>query len=221
MFQSILSKHYKTLCGLVLLMSTLISVQTAFATVGGDDGFTILGFEARDDKVYFAIHDGDGSGFVDSIHYFNLKQTPSKAVFAKSLYTKGNIADCTGSPVCEKILNNKVKAIQKRLIPLAEYHSDKLSMEILQQTTKSIPWYGDPDYPTPEHNTKYQVVFDDGKTRLAGQGHVTYYRDQIKIAHAYKIPRRTAMLVVVEYLGKPYEFGYKMYDMVLLKPKRR
>ena len=211
MLKKILSPIYQSV---IVILCVLTLSQNAHATTGGDDDFEILGIDQREQKVFFSIIDGDASGYEDEVFYIRLNKSP-KPIFAKSLYRTGNIEDCY-EDVCRDAFQKKIKRITKRLTPLIPTTTNNLTWRIIKQTTQSIPWYSDPDYPTPEHDTHYQVVMNNGKKMLKGNGHVVYYRDQFSIHQAYAIPKRPEILVVIEYLGKPYEFGYKKYDVILL-----
>ncbi len=196
----------------------LVSLS-AHATTGGDDDFEILGFDAVDNKIFFSIIDGDGSAFVDRVFYIDLDKSPSP-IFAKSLYTSGNVEDCDLR--CGHVLDKRLHRIKNRLAPLTSLTpatTAALSLSVSSEVTRTIGWYGDPDDPVLEHDVHYQVMSADGAHQLLGQGHAVYYRDEFKIHQAFSIPHRAHQIVVLEYLGKPYEFGYKKYDVVLLSPQ--
>jgi hypothetical protein len=202
---------------LLTIAYLLILSPNAHATVGGDDDYEILGIDQHEQKLFFSIIDGDGSGYVDEVFYIDLN-TRAKPVFAKSLYRTGNIEDCD-SDDCRAQFLKKLGVIKKRLTPLTKTTTNDLYWRVVKQNTQSIPWYGDPELPTPEHHTDYQLVFKDDKKTLKGNGHAVYYHEQFRILEAYTIPNRIEMLVVMEYLGKPFEFGYKKHDVVLLSPQ--
>lgn len=214
-FSKLIALATKVFLIAALMLCTPMLMRPAHATVGSDDVFTLMGFDERENKVFFAITDGDGSGYVDSIYYIDMSKS-ARPIFAKSLYTTGNIEDCREA--CAERLTQKTRQIEKRLIPLTRTHTANLRWEIISQTITSIPWYGDPEMPTPEYDTHYQVVFDDGQKVLKGQGHAVYYNHNFDIYQAFKIPNRAEMLVVIEYTGKAFETGYKKYDVVLLAP---
>jgi CRISPR/Cas system-associated protein Cas10 (large subunit of type III CRISPR-Cas system) len=215
-FSNLITVTFKVFLMAVLMQCTPMFMRAAHATTGGDDGFSVMGIDKNENKVFFAISDGDGSGYVDSIYYIDIA-SPTRSIFAKSLYTTGNIEDCWDA--CEKFLEQKTHQIKKRLRPLNPTHTANLRWQIVSQVTRTIPWHGDPDSPTPEYDTHYQVIFEDGKKTLEGQGHVIYYNNSLNIHQVFEIPNRSEMLVVIEYTGKAFEFGYKKYDVILLTPK--
>ena len=202
---------FKILC----VSLALFSASLAHATVGADDDLEILGVDLRDQKVFFTVSD---ESLIPEIYYIPLR-VGAKPIHAKSLQPKTQTKEFCDE-LCLKTLENNISHLKKRLTPLILTTTESLHWETVQVHQKTIPWYGDPDYPTPAYDLTYQLIFSQASTYLVGKSHVIYYRvpENFGIWQAYRIPQRPEMLVITQYLGKPYETGYQKYDAVLLSP---
>ena len=209
------SQIYRSLCVFAMCMLTMVgATSSAYATVGEDDALDILGFDPVDNKVFFTIMDESA---IDDVYYIKLGST-NQPVLAKSLYPEEK--DLCNEPPCSTILNQRIEQLQKRLTPLSPTATEYLQWRTLTKKSQIIPWYNDPELPTPEHDISYRIIFDNGVQKLSGQSHLVYYRDDLVIDQAFRIPNRPHMVAVVKYLGKPFEFGYKKYDVVILSPNK-
>lgn len=84
---------------------------------------------------------------------------------------------------------------------------------MLKTKKGSAPAWHDPQEKVPKWTYQYQVK--SGLQKSAVQQAVSYQQG-LKISQAYKVPRQNKTLVIVKYLGIPFETGYSIEDPALL-----
>ena len=71
------------------LGSVLLTVPVSFATVGGKSYIELLGYEAKDQKLYLLKHNEDASGRLPQLYYFDFKSAqPEQLIEVKSIYPR-------------------------------------------------------------------------------------------------------------------------------------
>ncbi len=198
-----------------LLIAALLPISSN-ATVGGGQSIEVLGYEAKEKKLYVLRDFEDGRGRLPQLYYYQLNsQTPDKLIEVKSLYI---------NPKTKKIdydqdgvqFDKDLKKITKRLTPLLSANSKTTKISILSTTQRKVPSWYDPDEKINEYKTSYQI----NSPNMQSQKHIaTHYDPKLSISQSFMIPKQNKALVVVKYYGIPFEMGYNIEDPVLLLPK--
>ncbi len=190
----------------------------SYATVGGPQNIEILGYEANEQKLYLLRHYEDGRGRLPQLYYYQFKNNkhPEKAIEVKSLYinpkTQKVDYDQDGTQF-EKDLNK----IKKRLTPLTIPNTKTTKIQIIRKTTQHVPSSYDPQEKMPQYTFLYKVLASHQSSSLQK---AISYNQTLQISQNYIIPKQNIKIVVVKYLGIPFEMGYSIEDPVLLLPKR-
>lgn len=199
------------------LLYTSLSITTpVFATVGGPESIEILGYEAKDQKVYLLRHFEDGRGRLPQLYYYQFKNNkyPNKIIQVNSLYI---------NPKTQKIdydqndtkFNQELNKIKKRLQPL-QPTKVKNHISYLHKEIKQVPTWYDPQQT--EAQTTYTYRISNPSFQSATQKAVAYH-SAVKVSQQFMIPKQNKMLVTVQYRGIPFETGYDIEDPVLLLKK--
>ena len=106
--------------------------RMAFATVGGAETIQVMGYDAKDEKVYFTRHYQDQSGRVPQLYYYQLNsKQPDQVIEVKSIYQHID----RNSPRAEQHVEKELKKIQSRLIPLQRQKIKNLNLNITASKT--------------------------------------------------------------------------------------
>ncbi|MEG0483722.1 MAG: hypothetical protein RR569_11480 [Acinetobacter sp.] len=187
------------------------------ATVGGEQFIEVLGYEAKEQKLYVMRHYEDGRSRLPQLYYYQLNsKTPERLIEVQSLYI---------NPKTKKIdydqdgiqFEKDIAQIKKRLTPLLVGNNQTAKIQILSHSTKHIPFEPDSIEGYDEYTTTYKVKTPDfqSKNQIA-----VNYDKKFKITQNFIIPKQNKLLIVIQYLGIPFETGYNMEDPVLLQPKK-
>lgn len=200
----------------LILTSCLSLSLPVFATVGGPQTIEVLGYEAKEQKVYLLKHYQDGRGRLPQLYYYHFKNSlnPNKLIQVDSLYIH---------PKTKKIdydqddtyFNQELKKIKNRLQPLPSSTS-KFRITVDKKSVQHVPTWYDPKQKQPEFHYTYTVKNQNFKSQ---RQQATAYTTPLKISQQFIIPQQNKVLVTVQYLGIPFETGYTIEDPVLLLPK--
>lgn len=187
------------------------------ATVGGGQHIEVLGYEAKEQKLYLLRHYEDGRGRLPQLYYYQFNsKTPDKLIEVRSLYL---------NPKTKKIdydqdgvqFENDLTKIRKRLTPLIVGNAKTAKIQNLSQSKKQIPSWYDPSEKITEYRTKYKVTTH---SHQSNNQIAVNYDDQLKITQNFIVPKQNKMLIVIQYFGIPFETGYQVEDPVLLLPRK-
>lgn len=201
----------------LIFTSCLSFSLPVFATVGGPQSIEVLGYEAKEQKVYLLKHYEDGRDRLPQLYYYQFKNNahPNKLIQVNSLYI---------NPKTQKVdydqddthFKKELTKIKKRLQPLPTTHA-KYHIAVNQKTVQRVPTWYDPKQKQSEFHYTYTVKNQNFKSQ---QQQATAYQEKLKITQQFMIPQQNKVLVTVQYLGIPYETGYMIEDPVLLLPKK-
>lgn len=196
----------------MFICSLSISIPV-FATVGGPESIEVLGYEAKEQKVYLLRHYEDGRGRLPQLYYYQFKnnKNPSKIIQVNSLYI---------NPKTKKIdydqddtqFNEALNNIKKRLQPLQPSNMQN-RISYSQKAIKQVATWYDPEQT--QAQIHYTFTVSNSKFQSKQQKAIAY-DTPLKVVQQFLIPKQNKMLVTVEYLGIPFETGYNIEDPVLL-----
>ncbi|MDN5648038.1 MAG: hypothetical protein L0G93_06890 [Acinetobacter sp.] len=186
-----------------------------YATVGGGQTIEVLGYEAKQQKLYLLRHYEDERGRLPQLYYYQLNsKTPDKLIEVQSLYINPKMHqidyDQDGIQF-EKDLNK----IKKRLTPLLIGNANTAKIQVVQSQTHYVPAWHDQSQKIPQYKTIYKVTTASLKSK---NQQAVQYAKTIKITQNYVVPNQNKLLIVVKYFGIPEETGYDVEDAVLLLP---
>lgn len=201
----------------IFIFISFLSSQL-LATVGGEQKVTILGVNDKEDKLFFLVDDYGGIGGLSRLHYILLKKDPLKAVFASSYYPKG--VDVYEDKDVEKFMS-RLEKLKGYLVKPKTISSKKIKFGIIADKAQKVPNIFDENKTMLEHHTLFKLSYNDGNKSYYGQSIVKHYdyrtTSEIKVQKAYSLKNRKEIVVVVRYLGLPFETGYTMDNVVILK----
>lgn len=220
---------------LFALALSLISINTSWATVGGDQYLEFLGYEPTDKKVYLLRHYEDGRGRLPQLYYFDLKsKNPNKLNEVTSIYRNPK----TGKIDIDQYedshpFNKQLTAIKNRLQPLQKINNDSVKLTYLNRQEKQVPvWFDKYDNTKPdsqkekvsEYHYRYQLSsHSNGETKAQAKKYISSpqtaisYRQDLQINQAFTVPNQPYKIVGMKYLGDQFETGYSWEDAVLLE----
>ena len=197
------------------LSSVLFTVPVSYATVGGKSYIELLGYEAKDQKLYLLKHDEDASGRLPQLYYFDFKSAqPEQLIEVKSIYPRtktGEIdyfSDGTDVP-----FERELKKITRRLKKLYPINPNIFNINIEKQETVHVPAWAEPEKTMPEY--RYDYTVEDSPYKSTSQQAVSY-APKLAVKQAFRIPKQDRMVVTVEYLGFPDETMYTDEDAIIL-----
>lgn len=203
--------YYFQIIWITILFS--FSIQS-YATLGGPEEITVLGYDQKDQKIYLLRHYVDESGRLPQLYYFQLNsKTPNKFITVSSIYPSKKLMQ-HDFVQAEKKFDNTLKAIGAHLKPLTPYKAPH-TVKILPHSVsiKKMPSTEDPSFIYTQRNTVYTVQSIQLKSQKQTAVH---YDEQLSISQSYTIPQHNKILVIVKYDGIPIETGYSIEDPVLL-----
>ena len=197
------------------LGSVLLTVPVSYATVGGKSYIELLGYEAKDQKLYLLKHDEDASGRLPQLYYFDFKSArPEQLIEVKSIYPRtktGEIdyfSDGTDVP-----FERELKKITRRLKKLYPINPNIFKINLEKQETVDVPAWAEPEKTMPEY--RYDYTVEDSPYKSTSQ-HAISYAPKLAVKQAFRIPKQDRMVVTVEYLGFPDETMYTDEDAIIL-----
>ena len=197
------------------LSSVLFTVPVSYATVGGKSYIELLGYEAKDQKLYLLKHDEDASGRLPQLYYFDFKSArPEQLIEVKSIYPRtktGEIdyfSDGTDVP-----FERELKKITRRLKKLYPINPNIFNINVEKQETVHVPAWAEPEKTMPEY--RYDYTVEDNPYKRTSQQAVSY-APKLAVKQAFRIPKQDRIVVTVEYLGFPDETMYTDEDAIIL-----
>lgn len=197
------------------LGSVLLTVPVSYATVGGKSYIELLGYEAKDQKLYLLKHDEDASGRLPQLYYFDFKSArPEQLIEVKSIYPRtktGEIdyfSDGTDVP-----FERELKKITRRLKKLYPINPNIFKINLEKQETVDVPAWAEPEKTMPEY--RYDYTVEDSPYKSTSQ-HAISYAPKLTVKQAFRIPKQDRIVVTVEYLGFPDETMYTDEDAIIL-----
>jgi hypothetical protein len=189
------------LCMPVVLwaLSLACPTGTAIATVGGPAVVEVLGWDAKDHKVFFRVHWYDESDRA-AIYYFALDgRSPERAVRVP-----------TTSP---EDTESRAARIRPRLKPLTWIPHAAMPRWFQIVSRDSVrDEHGCPD--------RYHVraVFHWGELGIGPSFEVqTRCTPEVVLADAYRVPGRAEVIAVLAFIGDSFEGGYETQVPVLFR----
>lgn len=186
------------------------------ATVGGGQNIEVLGYEAKEKKLYVLRHFEDGRGRLPQLYYYQLNsKTPDKLIEVKSLYInpKSKAIDYDQDGIQ---FDKDLKKITQRLTPLIKVDSNVVQIKVFKNKVHQVPAWHTLSEKIPQYTITYQIHMPLYESKIQ---EAISYNKQIKITQNYKIPNQNKTVVVVKYRGIPIETGYDIEDPVLLLSK--
>lgn len=214
-----------------LIFIALCSMATTlWATVGGGETLSVMGYEPKQQKIYLLRDYEDGRGRVPQLYYFDLKaKNPQKLVEVKSLYRQPETQKIEYISIEDKgytQFKQQLDTIQQRLTPLTPLKSNSIQLKINRLTSKQIvAWYDryDDSKPLaqkdkiPQYQYRYTLHSQQPKLQSLAQTATSYQKD-LHIRHVYAVPQQSYRIAIVRYLGIDFETGYHVDDAILLAP---
>lgn len=198
-----------------LLIPALLPISS-YATVGGGQNIEVLGYEAKEKKLYVLRHFEDGRGRLPQLYYYQLNsKTPDKLIEVKSLYInpKSKAIDYDQDGIQ---FDKDLKKITQRLTPLIKVDSNVVQIKVLKNKVYQVVAWHTLSEKIPQYTITYQIHMPLFESKVH---EAVTYNKQLKITQNYKIPNQNKTVVVVKYRGIPIETGYDIEDSVLLLSK--
>ncbi|WP_347454307.1 aminotransferase [Acinetobacter thermotolerans] len=202
----------------ILFTSLMMLSPFSMATVGGPETIEVLGYDQKDQKIFLIRQYHDQFGHLPQLYYYQLNsRTPQKLIEVKSIYKH---LDKKLSQA-EKQLQQELKKIQTRLIPLESIPVSSFKVQKLKQkVTEGDFWqYNHPDdaFILKKYEQTYQVCSQHASSLVLSS--TSYINPSLHVSNAWQIPNRSAQLAIVEYQGINMESGYSKQDASLLLPQ--
>ena len=187
-----------------LLATMLVLVPTrASATVGGPTVVEVIGYAPIDRKIYWlAHHEGEGDALpqlwfvrVDGSH-------AGEPIAVRSWYREGGPS-----------FDDRLARLRRHVVAM----TDVTSHWTLATTAGTrVTWDGEPLGFGKRKGRRVRCELVDARgTSSADSVEVTVYDStKVSIARAFEIPRGDAGIVVLRYLGDPFEIGYDVDTVV-------
>ena len=192
-----------------------LTASPSHATVGGKSFIELLGYEAKDQKLYLLKHDEDASGRLPQLYYFDFKSAqPEQLIEVKSIYPRtktGEIdyfSDGTDVP-----FERELKKITRRLKKLYPINPNIFKINVEKQETVHVPAWAEPEKTMPEY--RYDYTVEDSPYKSTSQQAVSY-APKLAVKQAFRIPKQDRIVVTVEYFGFPDETMYTDEDAIIL-----
>lgn len=198
-----------------ITLYTLATVySSAHATTGGGQTVEILGYEAKEQKVYLLRDFEDARGRTPQLYYYDLKSTtPTKLIEVKSIYINPQNAKVDYDNRWDEVMH-EIDKIKMRLVPLSTLRTAHFNLDI-QQKINSVPAWHDPQEKMRQYSYTYTVAESDLKSSTQT---AISYKPGLSIQQALKIPHHDKVIVTIKYLAFPEETGYTTEDPVMLIP---
>jgi len=189
----------------------LSQAASAWATVGGPEVATILGWNPVEKRIYYKVNFVDESGRPPRIYFLDLGSShPGDAVPLRLWPEKED-------PIIDyPSVDSKIEALRKRLVPLPASASDTLVMSI---TTRAVQedWRNT----SGDIRSKYELEILISAESLKGSARVrSFCNREVLIKEWYKIPELPFAIVNVSYTGSPEETCYARPAVLLLTAGR-
>ena len=198
----------------MLFLANIAVINTASATVGGGQSLDVLGYDAKDQKVYLLRHYEDERGRLPQLYYYSLKASqPTQLIEVKSIYLDPKTQKYDYY-LREKQVYQSIHQIKKRLIPLTQLNPKQVHVAS-NFTTKQVTSWGDPELLISQYRYQYQLI-DQRKPITSKPTTATSYRQDLHVSQYYQIPKQNITLAVVKYFAFPEETGYSNEDALLL-----
>lgn len=200
----------------VLLYMSLSIATPVFATVGGPQSIEVLGYDAKDQKVYLLRHFEDGRGRLPQLYYYQFKnnKNPNKIIQVNSLYINPKTKKIDYDQEDTKF-NQELNKIQKRLQPLTSVKVEN-RISYLQKNIKQVPTWYDAQQTQAQTTYTYRVSNPSFQSNIEK---AVAYNSKLKVKQQFIIPKQNKMLITVQYRGIPFETGYDIEDPVLMLKK--
>ena len=197
------------------LGSVLLTVPVSFATVGGKSYIELLGYEAKDQKLYLLKHNEDASGRLPQLYYFDFKSAqPDHLVTVESIYPKNSNGEIDhfshGNDIA---FERELKKITRRLKKLYPINPNIFKINVEKEETLQVPAWADPEKTMPEYRYDYTV---QNRAYHSQVQQAVSYAPNLEVTQAFRIPKQDRIVVTVEYLGFPDETMYTDEDAVIL-----
>ena len=200
----------------IIAISTMIFSIHSYATLDGPEEITVLGYQAKEQKVYLLRHYVDESGRLAQLYYFQLNQkTPDKLIEVKSVYNKIN---ATADTSIDAKFAEELTKITKNLTPLKPVNKSNFKVNILNTETYSLRVWQNSFEKVPQYVSQFQIQNSDLRSNIQT---AVNYDNKIVISQSYAIPQQNVQLAIVQYLGIPTETGYTVEEPILLLPKKQ
>jgi hypothetical protein len=183
-----------------LLLAVLLSLApaTVRGTVGGPTVVEVIGYASIDRKIYWLErHEGEGDA-PPQLWYVRVDgPRAGKAIAVKSWYD-----DAAG-------FETRLARLRTHVRPLTETTSRwALDTEVVASGTWNGEALGFGD--RPQHEVRCELRDADARTTARPVTVTVYETPRVVIAQAFAIRDGTAGLVVLRYLGDPFELGYQV-----------
>ena len=185
----------------------------SLATVGGPQNLEVLGYEAKDQKLYLLRHYLDGRGRLPQLYYYNFKsKMPNQLIQVNSLYINPKTKKIDYDQNSKKF-DQEIAKIKKRLTPVVPLPKQNIQLKVLKTRKGTTPAWHDPKQSVPKWTYQYRIESGHHKSPIQ---QALSYKPDLRLNQIYKIPKQDKLLVTVKYLGIPFETGYHIEDPALL-----
>ena len=197
------------------LSCVFLTASLSHATVGGKSYIELLGYEARDQKLYLLKHNEDASGRLPQLYYFDFKSKhPEQLIEVKSIYPQTKTGEIDHfSNGTDVAFERELKKITRRLKKLYPINPNIFKINVEKQETVHVPAWAEPEKTMPEY--RYDYTVEDSPYKSTSQQAVSY-APKLTVKQAFRIPKQDRIVVTVEYLGFPDETMYTDEDAIIL-----
>jgi hypothetical protein len=191
----------------VLCASMLGGSTWAWAWTGGPETAEVLGWDPADRKIFVALHEHNDSALPSGLVYFELDGS-SDSLATRVPWSRELAWD-------DSTRARRWRAIVKRLRPLLEdAQAPSLSRED-NIVVDTVRFGGDP---VPRYRVEVRWIPGYWTGSIIVE---TYVKPTVTFHRVYGIPGRKERLVILAFVGRPWEGGDETQVPVLLRPDGR
>ena len=207
-----------------LLVASLLLSTAAWATHGGPEAFTVLGFEARESKVFF-LRSENGEVY-RALYVARLGRGASQPTRATSWDPRpGETAD-----QWERRFEARLTRLRRRLVPLARADDAIATFTVSSQTDGYAALGGEradctdeacwrervaDAYAARRYREDVALTLDTGAR--AAVELTSFHRPGVQLLGIYRVPDRPASVALVRHLGVAIEGGYASDAAILIE----
>lgn len=200
-----LTRPAKMRAAALVLAAAVLLPLPARATVGGDTKVEVLGYARVDRKMYWLEVFEDASDRLPQLWFARTDgPTAGRPIAVRSWYPSGLDADEEDREVFER----RLERLRTHVIPMIDTHAQWI---VATDVTHTTTWPGGSEFgfvDRPQHTVRCELTHD-AASAVGRPVTVTVFEDpEVRIASAFAVPGGDAGIVVLRYLGDPYETGY-------------
>jgi hypothetical protein len=189
-----------------LVLALVLVPEVASATVGGPTRVEVIGYAPIDRKIYWlARHEGEGDALPQLWFVRTDGAHAGEPIAVRSWYVERGPS-----------FDDRLARLRRHVVAMTDVTSH---WELATKPGKRVTWDGEPFGfgKRAGRRVRCELVDDRGASSADATEVTVYDSANVSIARAFEIPRGGAGVVVLRYLGDPFETGY---DVDTVAPTR-